>query len=406
MLPVIVLIGRTNVGKSSIFNILTKSRNALVANYPGLTRDRQYGICTVEENKKIILVDTAGLDMQLDNITNEIYKKTLYAMKEANIILFVVNAREGIMPQDYIIAKKIRFFNKPTILLINKIDGIKDLCIINEFYSLGFKDHQTISATHKKGIKTLINQYFLPLINIYIKKYQDQLNYSNITKNQENHAIKISFIGRPNVGKSTLINSLLENDRMITYDKPGTTIDSISIPMRYNNQDYIFVDTAGVPKNKKNHNIIEKFSIIKTLQSIEKTNVALLIIDAAIQISSQDLFLANFIIEAGKSIVIVINKWDLLNVTEQKKFKDLIEKKLKFLFFVRIHFISALYKTRIFTLFQSVQEAHQNAQKKSSTSILTETMYKAIKKHQPPIINKRRIKMKYAHLGSCNPPYI
>ncbi|WP_422667473.1 ribosome biogenesis GTPase Der [Buchnera aphidicola] len=406
MLPIITLIGRTNVGKSSIFNILTKSRNALVANYEGLTRDRQYGICHLEKNKKIILVDTAGLDISLKNITDIAIQKTLMAIEESDIILFVVNAREGIVPQEYDIAEKIRFYNKKIILIINKIDGIENTLIINEFYNLGFKYNHVISASHKKGIHTLINEYLLPLFNVYHLSHEKKNDYLTNINDVENDTVKIAFIGRPNVGKSTLINAFLKNDRMLTSNEPGTTLDNIFISMKYNNKNYTCIDTAGISKNKKINNNIEKFSIIKTLQTIEKTNVAFLIIDAHISISSQDLFLANFIINAGKAIVIIINKWDLLNVLEKKTLKNTIKKKLNFLFFARIHFISALYPVKIFTLFKSVDEAHQFSKKKINTSILTKIMYQAIQKHEPPMIKGRRIKLKYAHLGSSTPPNI
>ncbi|WAI11778.1 MAG: ribosome biogenesis GTPase Der [Buchnera aphidicola (Macrosiphum albifrons)] len=404
MIPIIVLIGRTNVGKSTLFNVLTKTRNALVANYPGITRDRQYGYCTLETNQKIILIDTAGLDIKSNEIEKKAYQQTLIAIKESHLILFLVDAQDGLMLQEYEISKKIRIHQKKTILVINKIDGINHTSIFNEFYSLGFEKIQKISASHNQGINTLITKHLIPWIKINFKKEKIDQSYKN--EEPKKSPIKVAFIGRPNVGKSTLINGILKEERMITCNIPGTTLDSISTNIKYNYENYTLVDTAGAAKKKKNVNDFEKFSIIKTLQTIEKSNVILLIIDASIQVCHQDLSLADFIINSGKGIVIVANKCDLLNSLEFKKIKELIKNKLKFLYYSRIHLVSALYKKGIFQLFKSINESYRESQRKISTSMLTKTMHMAIKKHQPPIIKGRRIKLKYAHLGSSNPPKI
>ncbi|QIQ42154.1 MAG: ribosome biogenesis GTPase Der [Buchnera aphidicola (Microlophium carnosum)] len=404
MIPIIVLVGRTNVGKSTLFNVLTKSRNALVANYPGITRDRQYGYCKLQLNQKIILIDTAGLDIKLNEIEKKAYQQTLIAIKEAHLILFVVDAHDGLMPQEYEISRKIRKYEKKTILIINKIDGIYENSKIDEFYSLGFEKIQKTSASHNQGINTLVNKHLIPWIDIIFKKKQIEELHKNIKLTKP--TIKVAFIGRPNVGKSTLINGILQEERMITCNIPGTTLDSISTNIKYNNENYSLVDTAGASKKKKNIYDFEKFSIIKTLQTIVKSDVILLIIDASIQVCHQDLSLSEFIINSGKGIIIVINKCDLLNHFEFKKIRESIKSKLKFLHFSRIHFISALYKKGIFQLFKSINESYKDSHRKISTSMLTKTMYMAIKKHQPPIIKGRRIKLKYAHLGSSNPPKI
>jgi GTPase len=402
MLPIIVLIGRTNVGKSTLFNVLSKTRNALVANHPGLTRDRNYGYCSLKENKKIIIVDTAGLNFKSKKIEKKSHEQTLHAIKECDGILFLVDARDGIMPQEYEITEKIRKYQKKTILVINKIDGIKENSKINEFYSLGFKENIKISASHNQGINNLISKYLTPWINLKFKE-RNLEKISQEHSNRENISVKVACIGKPNVGKSTLINSLIMKKRMITSKTPGTTLDSISVPIKYNYKNYIFIDTAGKSKKKSKKNKIEKFSTIKTLQTIENSNLNLLIIDAKNQISNQDLLLANFIEECGKPLIIVINKCDLLSLSEKKNLQNLIKYQLKCCFFSKIHFISALRNEGTSELFKSIDTSYNSSKRKIQTSDLIKIMKRAIKKHQPPIINGRRIKLKYAHLGSSNP---
>lgn len=401
MLPVIVLIGRTNVGKSTLFNVLSKNRNALVANYPGLTKDRNYGSCYLEKNKKIIIIDTGGINFQSKTSDKKSHEQTLIAIEECDGILLVVSARDGIMPEEYEISKKIRKYQKKIILVINKIDGIKEDSKINEFYSLGFKDNVKISASHNQGINNLITKYLTPWVE---KKFEIKKLKENTKKyiNQENLAIKIACVGKPNVGKSTLINALLMKKRLVTSDMPGTTLDNIHVPIKYKYKNYIFIDTAGLSK-KANDKKIEKFSTIKTLKTIEKSNITLLLIDAMNKICKKDVLLANFIEESGKPLIIVFNKWDLLNFSEKRNLKNSIKNRLKCCFFSKIHFISALFNEGIFEIFKSIDNIYKLSTKKIHTSFLIQTMHKAIQQHQPPIIHGRRIKLKYAHLGSSNP---
>ncbi|AWH90226.1 ribosome biogenesis GTPase Der [Buchnera aphidicola (Melanaphis sacchari)] len=401
MLPIIALIGRTNVGKSTLFNVLTQKRNALVNNQPNLTRDRNYSSFYLKKNK-ITIIDTAGFDFELEKIKKETYKQTLIAIKECDLILFLVSARDGVMAQEYEISKEIRKYEKKIILIINKIDGVKDISKINEFYSLGFIENAKISASNNQGINTLIKKYLTPWI-------QSKFDPKKLKKNSQIHPkipkkiIKISCIGKPNVGKSTLINSILKQERLITSHIPGTTLDSIPISIDHNKKNYTFIDTAGISKKRHSKNKIEKISIIKTLKNIEKTNISLLIIDATLKISNQDLTLANIIEKCGKPVIIVINKWDLINKLEKKILKKLIRKQLENHIFSEIHFISALHKIGLSKIFKSINKIFQKSQKKIATSLLVKTMYSAIQRHRPPIIHGRRIKLKYAHLGSSNP---
>ncbi|CAL4325986.1 GTPase Der [Buchnera aphidicola (Protaphis terricola)] len=398
MSPIIALIGRTNVGKSTLFNLLTKKKHALVSNYSGLTRDRNYGLFYLENNNKCIIIDTAGFDFEETKIKEKAYQQTLIAMKESDLILFLVSAKEGILPQEYLILKKIRKYQKNFFLVINKIDKTKEVEKINEFYSLGIKEHIKISASHNQGVNNLINKYLNPWIKLKFKKLEKKKLINDIK-------IKISCIGKPNVGKSTLINKLLMQNRIITSNFPGTTLDTISIPVKYNNKNYILIDTSGITKKKNNK--IEKISTIKTFKAIENTDITLLIIDAKDEqnkISNQNLLLINMIENFGKPLIIIINKWDLLNFLEKNQFKKAIKIQLKNYFFFKIHYISAINSKNIFEIFKLVENLYRFYQKKINTSKLMKIMKNAIDKHPPLIKNRRRIKLKYIHLGSSKPP--
>ncbi len=417
MIPSIALIGRPNVGKSTLFNKLTRTRNALVANYPGLTRDRQYGRAEWDGHP-FVVIDTGGLEGNESDIDHYMAQQSLRAAQEADIIFFIVDARTGLTSADQMIAKSLRRIPNPVYLLANKIDGHHvDLTTV-EFYELGFNEVYPITAAQGRGVNQVLNEILLPWIEDHEKQEIKQKILSEVQldttseleaiKNQSNAdiPIKVAILGRPNVGKSTLTNRILGEERVIVYDSPGTTRDSIYIPFERNEQKYIIIDTAGVRRRKNIKETVEKFSIIKTLQAIEDTHVVILVIDARENISDQDLTLLGHVIKAGRSIVIAINKWDGLEQDDKEAIKKELDRRLGFIDFAQIHFISALHGSGVGLLYQSIQECFASSTKPMSTSLLTRLMLKAQEEHQPPIIKGRRVKLKYAHTGGHNPPQI
>lgn len=425
MIPVVALIGRSNVGKSTLFNSLTHTRDALVADFPGLTRDRKYCRTAVEGNE-FIIIDTCGIDGHKDGIEIHMVNQSLLAIKEADIVLFIVDARAGLMPADFDIAQHLRNRQKTTFLVVNKTDGLDLNIATADFYSLGLAEMHAISAAHGHGVKQLIKNtliQFLPKKEKELKLIEKKINAaywikqcaetSTVKKaklennfNPQDLPIKLAIVGRPNVGKSTLTNHILGEKRVVVYDMPGTTRDSIYIPMVHNKQKYILIDTAGVRKRKKVIKTVEKFSIIKTLQAIEDSNVVLLVINVHEEISDQDLSLLSFIVNSGRSLVIVINKWDKISVKERKRIKEMLNLRFNFIDFVRVHFISALHGSSVVSLLKSVGEAYHCSTRRVNTSVLTKIMQMAINDHQPPLVRRRRVKLKYAHAGGYNPPII
>lgn len=395
MLPCIAIVGRPNVGKSTLFNRLTRSRDALVSNIPGLTRDRQYGTIKINE-QEVILVDTGGLGKPETAIETLMEKQTELALNEADLVLFLVDGKSGLLPSDEILASKLRKLNKPVFVVINKIDG-QDLDTIKaDFLTLGFNKFCLISAEHNIGIDELLTTVaeYLPETE---EQPEPQLN---------ENGVKITFVGRPNVGKSTLVNRILGEERVIAHDQPGTTRDSIFIDFNRHGKDYILIDTAGVRRKSKVNEKIEKFSIIKTLQSIEKTDVVVFLVDATENITDQDLKLLSFVLEAGKALVIAVNKWDDLEPSQREKIKKELERRLPFLDFVKIHFISALHGTGVGNLFKSIDKAYLSAHQELKTAELTKILEMAVDNYQPPMARGKEIKLRYAHVGHYAPPTI
>ncbi|MBF0784396.1 ribosome biogenesis GTPase Der [Muribacter muris] len=439
MTPVVALVGRPNVGKSTLFNRLTRTRDALVADFPGLTRDRKYGQANVG-GYNFIVIDTGGIDGTEEGVEEKMAEQSLLAIDEADVVLFLVDARAGLVPADIGIAQYLRQHEKKTVLVANKTDGIDADSHCAEFYSLGLGEVEQIAAAQGRGVTQLIEQVLAPLtqsleVEQAVESEQDLANDNNDVEQDEwdhdfdfeNEAdtallddaleeendnaaddknIKIAIVGRPNVGKSTLTNRILGEDRVVVYDMPGTTRDSIYIPMERDGQHYTIIDTAGVRKRGKVHLAVEKFSVIKTLQAIQDANVVLLTIDARDNISDQDLSLLGFILNAGKSLVIVVNKWDGLSQDIKDNVKSELDRRLDFIDFARVHFISALHGSGVGNLFDSIQEAYQCATQKMTTSMLTRILQMATDEHQPPLVNGRRVKLKYAHPGGYNPPII
>ncbi len=393
MLPVIAIVGRPNVGKSTLFNCLTKSRNALVSDLPGMTRDRQYGQANIADHR-FIVIDTAGITDDAEGIDMLSIKQSIQAIEESDKVLFLVDGRAGLTSVDFAITKKLRELNKPITLVVNKTEGLDHDVIIADFFQVGFGTPYSISAAHGSGIVNLIQVLF---------------ENSDQPENKEDDLsdkIKLAIIGRPNVGKSTLTNRMLGEERVIVFDQPGTTRDSIFIPLSRQGKDYILIDTAGIRRRGKIFEATEKFSVVKTLQAIETTNVVLFVIDAREEVSDQDLRLLGFIIESGKSLVLAINKWDGMTEYNREKTKSAIDRRLHFVDFARIHYISALHGSGVGNLFASVEEAFTSANIKISTARLNDILREAVLAHNPPLIQGRRVKLRYAHMGGHHPPLI
>jgi GTP-binding protein len=410
MLPVVALVGRPNVGKSTLFNRLTNTRDALVADFPGLTRDRKYGPAKFE-NRAFIVVDTGGITGNEEGIDVAMAEQSLLAIDEADVVLFLVDARAGLTPDDIGLAEHLRKQNKAMYLVANKVDGIDGDSETADFFKLGFPEVLQIAAAHGRGVSQLMTHVLTPLEKLFpdmeiIEAEREEEDADARLERLQNSPIKLAIVGKPNVGKSTLINRILGEERVVVFDSPGTTRDSIFVPMKRGDREYILIDTAGVRKRKKISETVEKFSIVKTLQAIEESNVVLLVIDAKEGVTDQDLSLLGFVLNSGRSLVLAVNKWDGLETHVKEEIKRELDRRLGFVDFARLHFISALHGTGVGHLFESVQEAYNSATVRINTSVLTQIMEMAQADHQPPLIHGRRVKMKYAHAGGYNPPVI
>jgi GTP-binding protein len=410
MLPVVALVGRPNVGKSTLFNRLTNTRDALVADFPGLTRDRKYGPAKFE-HRAFIVVDTGGITGNEEGIDIAMAEQSLLAIDEADVVLFLVDARAGLTPDDIGLAEHLRKQNKAMYLVANKVDGLDGDSETADFFKLGFPEVLQIAAAHGRGVSQLMTHVLSPLEKLFpdmeiIEEEREQEDPDAKLERLQNSPIKLAIVGKPNVGKSTLINRILGEERVVVFDSPGTTRDSIFVPMKRDDREYILIDTAGVRKRRKVSETVEKFSIVKTLQAIEESNVVLLVIDAREGITDQDLSLLGFVLNSGRSLVLAVNKWDGLETHVKEEIKRELDRRLGFVDFARLHFISALHGTGVGHLFESVQEAYNSATVRINTSVLTQIMEMAQVDHQPPLIHGRRVKMKYAHAGGYNPPVI
>ncbi len=398
MKPVIALIGRPNVGKSTLFNRLTRSRDALVADLPGLTRDRHYGEGRVGE-RPFLVIDTGGFEpVAKEGIMHEMAKQTKQAVAEADVVIFLVDGRQGLTPHDKTITDFLRKSGRSVMLVVNKAEGMRYTAVAADFYELGLGDPYVISSAHGDGVSDLVDEALDLAMASRPEEFEENL--------QQDKGIKIAIVGRPNVGKSTLVNTLLGEERVIAFDMPGTTRDSIEIPFERDGQQYTLIDTAGIRRRGKVFEAIEKFSVVKTLQSISEANVVLLLLDAQQDISEQDAHIAGFILESGRALVVGVNKWDGLQSDRRDEIKLDIERKLNFLTFAKFHFISALKSTGISQLMKSIDAAYAAAMANLSTPKLTRALIEAVEHQQPKRKGSIRPKMRYAHQGGQNPPVI
>jgi GTP-binding protein len=392
MKPTVALVGRPNVGKSTLFNRLTRSRDALVADQPGLTRDRHYGHGRVG-GKPYLVIDTGGFEPVVDEgILFEMAKQTLQAVDEADAVVFLVDGRTGMTPQDKIIANRLRQLDRPVFLVVNKAEGVSQSIAGAEFHELALGEPWAISSAHGDGVNELMERV--------LESFPDEVEEDNVR-----HP-KFAVIGRPNVGKSTLVNAILGEERVIAFDHPGTTRDSIYIDFERAGQAYTIIDTAGVRRRTKIDEAVEKFSVIKTMKAIEDANVAVLVLDAQLDISEHDATIAGFALEAGRALVVAVNKWDHLDNSRKEQIKHDIARKISFLDFAKFHYISAREGKGIADLFKSIDEAYQAAMSNLSTPKLTRVLQVAVERQAPPRIGPIQPKMRYAHQGGVNPPII
>lgn len=399
MLPVIALVGRPNVGKSTLFNRLTKSREALVANFPGLTRDRQYGQARFEE-REFILIDTGGIVGDEEGLEAEAARQSQLAIEEADLVLLLVDLREGAQASELDLVQQLRRSQKPFLLIANKMDGVDADSALGEFYAYGVADTLCISASQGRGISRM----WEVIVSQVAESSGDDPEQQDLLKNSK--GTRIAIIGRPNVGKSTLVNRLLGEERVVVYDEPGTTRDSIAIPFERGEQSYVLIDTAGVRRRKNVKEVIEKFSIVKTLQAIQDAHVVLVLVNAQEGLVDQDLHLIGAAVEAGRCLVVGINKWDGLELYQREQVKRELDRRMRFVEFANIHFISALHGSGVGKLYDSIDTAYEASTKELSTPRLTRILEDAVQDNQPPMVNGRRIKLRYAHAGGSNPPRI
>lgn len=400
MTPTLVLVGRPNVGKSTLFNRLTRTRDALVADQPGLTRDRQYGIGR-GASRPYFVVDTAGFDpVAKDGILYEMAQQAEQAIVEADVLLFLVDGRAGLTPHDEEIAARLRRANRAVRLVINKAEGQQYNHITAEFHALGLGEPFVISASHGDGVRHLLHSV--------LDEFPEERTDEEYAEGQGGEAAgpAIAIVGRPNVGKSTLVNALLGEERVIAFDLPGTTRDAIAIPFERNGRAYTLIDTAGLRRRGKVFEAVEKFSVIKTLQAIERANVVVLVLDAALDIADQDAHIAGVAVEQGKAVVVAVNKWDALDEYRRSRVREDIARKLPFLSFARFHYLSAQKKQGLNGLLRSIDGAYAAATAKLSTPRLTRTLQQALIKQAPPRNGMYRPKMRYAHQGGSNPPVV
>ncbi len=396
MKPVIALVGRPNVGKSTLFNRLTKTRDAIVADYAGLTRDRHYGNAKHGKHEYIV-VDTGGFEPDASSgIYKEMAKQTRQAVAEADVVLFIVDARGGVSAQDHEIAKYLRRLGKSAIVVANKAEGMTEGVQFTEFYELGLGAVIPISAAHGQGIRPLIDQVLEPLA---IAMAQDE-------EDKDPTVIKLAVAGRPNVGKSTLINTWLGEERLVAFDMPGTTRDAIAVPFERGGQKFELIDTAGLRRKGKVFEAIEKFSVVKTLQAIESANVVLLLIDAIQGVTDQDAHIAGYILESGRAVVVAVNKWDAVDEYQRELVKRSLETRLGFLKFAALHLISATKRQGLGPVWDSIAQAHRSANRKMPTPVLTRLLLEAVQFQTPKKTGMYRPKLRYAHQGGMNPPII
>ncbi len=396
MKPVLALVGRPNVGKSTLFNRLTKSRDAIVADFAGLTRDRHYGNARLGKHE-FIVIDTGGFEPDASSgIYKEMARQTQQAVAEADVVVFVVDARDGLSAQDHDIANYLRRLGKPCLLVANKAEGMREGAQLAEFYELGLGEVLPVSAAHGQGIRSMVE---LALEHLHLDEQDDEAD-------AEEGVIRLAVAGRPNVGKSTLINTWLGEERLVAFDMPGTTRDAIHVPLERNGQRYDLIDTAGLRRKGKVFEAIEKFSVVKTLQAIESAHVVLLLLDATQGVTDQDAHIAGYILESGRAVVLAVNKWDAVDDYQRELLHRSIETRLSFLKFATIHFISARKRQGLGPLWDSMNQAYRSAMCKMSTPVLTRLLLEAVQFQSPKRAGMFRPKLRYAHQGGMNPPVI
>ena len=395
MIPVIALVGRPNVGKSTLFNQLTRSRDALVADFPGLTRDRKYGEAKVG-SRPFVVIDTGGITGDEDGVDTSMAQQALTAIEEADAVLFMVDARAGLTATDEALAMRLRQLGKSFHIIVNKVDGLSEDVAVGEFYALGVDSLYAIAASHRRGVSNMIESVLDTFPGI--EEQSESEPYPD--------SIRVAIVGRPNVGKSTLVNRLLGEERVVVFDQPGTTRDSIYINYERDDREYTLIDTAGVRRRKNVRLVVEKFSIVKTLKAIDDAHVVILVMDAQEGIVDQDMHLIGHCVDKGRGLVLAVNKWDGIDSDQRDWIKTELDRRLRFADYADMHFISALHGTGVGHLYKSINNAYASATRKLNTNALTRILEGAVFDHAPPMVNGRRIKLRYAHAGGQNPPLI